>query len=79
MSFFCDFCEITVESKWCPLCKRDKEGLTVDERNKKRPRKEVAGVHDVKEKRIKPKRDPFPNLVNRSSIRTSRNIFYWQQ
>ena len=43
--WFCVRCNKQVEgSELCPLCGRDKEGLTPERRRRRRPRGEIAGV-----------------------------------
>ncbi len=78
--FVCDSCEIKVLDRLCPVCGRDREGLTEAERYKGRRSREVAGsVMGLPYVKAVRKKTPFPGEVKPGSVSTSRKIFSWQK
>ena len=61
--------EVKVETK------RDAEGLSVADRMRRRPRREVAGSFPVRKPRRTKKRNQFTDAVVPGSVRATRPIF----
>jgi len=66
----CYYCDVDTDDRYCSHCERDSEGFTWQERQKKRPRHEIAGItHSVKTRKRKGPPLPFADAVVPGSVR----------